>query len=90
MCGGVVWLGGGDLCGKLYGLLCGGAGGSGVAGCWLCGSIHTIHTSHQMVQAYTHHCLQYSQQKGDSPLPSHQLPPVLPLSPMSPSTAAAR
>ena len=63
LCGGAVWEG---LCGR---------------GCvwelcrWVGGGCVAMHTSHQMVQAYTHHCLQYSQHKGDSPLPSHQLPP---------------
>ena len=48
----------------------------------VCGGMHT---SHQMVQPYTHNCLQYSQHKGDSPLPSNPYSPTL----LSPPTAAA-
>ena len=61
--------------------------GSGIRGAaWgaaggLCGwgeLCRGMHTS-QMVHTYTH-CLQYCQHKEDSPLFSHQLPPVPPLS----------
>ena len=41
----------------------------------LCGGMHT---SHQMVRPYTHNCPQYSQHKGDSPLPSHPSSPSHP------------
>ena len=41
----------------------------------LCGGMHTCH---QMVRPYTHNCLQYSQHKGDSPLPSHPSSPSHP------------
>ena len=43
---------------------------------WVDGGGGRAHQSPVTVQVYTHHCLQYSQHKGDSPLPSHQLPPV--------------
>ena len=76
VCGGCVW----ELCeGVCAGEPCGGNCVDGWGGA----------VSPDGPGIYTHHCLQYSQHKGDYPLPSHQLPPLQPL-PLSLPTAAAR
>ena len=63
--------------GELCGALCRWVGGTVRESCVgeLCGGMHT---SHQMVRPYTHNCPQYSQHKGDSPLPSHPSSPSHP------------
>ena len=60
----------GAVCGSCVGVSCVGE---------LCGELcGGMHTSHQMVQAYTHHCLQYSSTAPPLPFLSCPLPPPSP------------
>ena len=69
------------MCGSCVGVSCVGE---------LCGELcGGMHTSHQMVQAYTHHCLQYSSTAPSLPLPL--LPPPSPFlyCPLPPPSSTA-